>query len=117
VWVAGGVGSELMSAQARALLAEPDEVFPGEWKCVPCAHACYATLYVRHHGRPELERMLETRTKASIEIVCDAPRTKVGLCVPVALADRGAIGGRAPAGELPRAEAGCDVVRVVNDYF
>jgi hypothetical protein len=40
VWVAGGVGSELMSAQAWALLAEPDEVFPGEWKCVPCAHAC-----------------------------------------------------------------------------
>jgi hypothetical protein len=61
--------------------------------------------------------MLETRTKASIEIVCDAPRTKVGVCVPAALTDRGVTGGRASAGELPRAEAGCDVVRVVNDHF
>jgi hypothetical protein len=33
--VAGGAVCELMSAQARALLAEPDEVFPSEWKCVP----------------------------------------------------------------------------------
>jgi hypothetical protein len=106
-----------MSVQARALLAEPDEVFPSEWRCVIYALACYVTLHVRCDGRPELERMLETRTKASIEIVCDAPRIKVGLCILAALADSGAIGGRAPAGDLPRTEAGRNVVGVVNDYL